>query len=339
MFPVRDYIIEFGAGLYFINAGQFRGECGEILPVSVDIVDMFCQKALRSGDIDPVVLRHLMRNAKDNFKVSSSVRERTLDSHLCTCVEMLVETFCDYSVNPRPLERLDPQMSATDRIDLMMKNPMWYQLYNEDDRRQVALAYESVGETLDSFRNQSGRAERVHKAASLIVPEGLTEPSTILARRRVEKLQDQQLIVREGREELRSKLLEGDFSTITPAHKKDPESLELVAQCVSQLVTQLENKDDTTIVKVLFGPPVCAYKLVATQRGRSSENLDDVSIVRSAINEGRVELLGRIDDDRLQRVVDAREGFVEELDLKRIGGRTAFGKVLRARLRSLSSLS
>jgi hypothetical protein len=295
-----------------------RREAGEreMLPVNSTAIRLFSQKAVVDGALDPVAAKHLVRVVRSKFEsepAAEAISERMLHE-----ADSLASKFYGLFPHSRILRDLPEVLRPSEAYQHICSDSYWYLYYTDSDRIRLARSYLELQHHEDYALFTRAKINSFYHAASLIL-DSLPKPNDI---RRSSGVSSPATFESFDPNEL---------PTITSKAVRENGWERDIARLVLQRLEDLPaSTQRQTLAKIFFGPQVSALKAVGV-----SGHLDKFEEVKAAVDQGRLNLLKRLEGAVLKEV--AAEGFRTRVLMRRLkfcgGGR--YRELANARFEAL----
>jgi hypothetical protein len=305
-FPIQDYLIYFGAGLLGIQAKERRerskGPSHKMLPVNLSAIRLFAQKAIVNGTLDPVVAKHLLRVSQGKFESDSSTTN--LSQRMLRQGDFLASTLKDIAWAPKSLLELPVTVRPSEAYQTISSDPYWYLYYSEADRIRIAEAYVQLQKHEDMNQFSAMQLHSFHQAASLIL-DSLPEPAEILQAKRIRSRTRYEDATPE------------ELRTMVSRTARENGWEQSIADDVLARLRALDSSTPLiTFCAIFFGPQGSVLRAIDL-----SGKLDTLAEVKIAIDQGRIDLLRRLDGAVLGAIVkEAFRAGIVTTRLKFCGG-------------------
>ena len=217
----------------------------------------------------------------------------------------------------------------------MLKDPMWYQRYTDEDRVTIAASYNEIKEKGDAKKSSINiqRLTSLYRAASLILPD-LESPTEVIKDLKATREQNGTKARLAGADLLIQEIESGDFSNLSREHKRDPEFIKRIADAIPGMVkaAYLKGVNPNAASLILFGPVCSVFKVIAKRTNDVSKNLDEVPQIAEGLEKAKMLFLNLITDEELKAAVLERKKIG---NLKLANKVTEYNAALKNRLSSL----
>lgn len=319
-FPIQDYIIYLGAGLLGVQAAsRIDKTSNEMLPVDSSAIRLFAQKAIVRGSFDPVAAKHLLRIVRSKFEsteVASVVGQRTLRE-----ADRLASTFENFSSTPKVFRELPQALGPYEAYQHTSIDPYWYLYYSDADRARISGSYSLLQHHEDLVLFSSQQISSFYEAASLVL-DSLPAPREFY---RLTKQRLQMPYEDVGPEGLRS-------MTSHTARKMGWTHC-IVNDVQARLAALSESTPPRVLAEIFFGPHNTVLRAIDI-----SGKLDTLEGVNAALDKGRIELIQRLNLDKLREILAA--GFSEKILLTQVKfcGGAEYREIARESFSSIQDL-